>query len=125
VNILQPDVAICGGVSELAFAAGRRCVPHCFSTGINLAVSLHWMSALGPENALVEYCLRPSPLIALHFRCDLHQNSIQIPEHSRPRRLALFKPRSSILQHLCQRAAIVVRNCDAKMIDSRPRSDGR
>ena len=69
VNILQPDVAICGGltvarqVSELAFAAGRRCVPHCFSTGINLAASLHWMAALGEENALVEYCLRPSPLM--------------------------------------------------------------
>ena len=51
------DVAICGGLtvarqaSELASAAGRRCVPHCFSTGINLAASLHWMAALGPENA--------------------------------------------------------------------------
>ena len=69
VHILQPDVAICGGLtvarqaSELARAAGRRCVPHCFSTGINLAASLHWMAALGPENALVEYCLRPSPLM--------------------------------------------------------------
>jgi L-alanine-DL-glutamate epimerase-like enolase superfamily enzyme len=69
VHILQPDVAICGGltvarqVSELALAAGRRCVPHCFSTGINLAASLHWMAAFGPENALVEYCLRPSPLM--------------------------------------------------------------
>src|SRR5260370_40589109 len=53
VHILQPDVAICGGLtvarqaSELARAAGRRCVPHCFSTGINLAASLHWMAALG------------------------------------------------------------------------------
>src|SRR5258707_317829 len=69
VHILQPDVAICGGLtvarqaSELARAAGRRCVPHCFSTGINLAASLHWMAALGPENALVEYCLRPSLLM--------------------------------------------------------------
>ena len=69
VRVLQPDVAICGGltvarqVSELARAAQRRCVPHCFSTGINLAASLHWMAACGPENALVEYCLRPSPLM--------------------------------------------------------------
>lgn len=69
LHVLQPDVAICGGltvarqVSELARAAQRRCVPHCFSTGINLAASLHWMTALGPENALVEYCLRPSPLM--------------------------------------------------------------
>ena len=47
LHVLQPDVAICGGltvarqVSELARAAQRRCVPHCFSTGINLAASLH------------------------------------------------------------------------------------
>jgi L-rhamnonate dehydratase len=38
-------------------------VPHCFSTGINLAASLHWMAALSPKDALVEYCLRPSPLM--------------------------------------------------------------
>ena len=69
VKVLQPDVAICGGltvavqVSDLASAANRKCVPHCFSTGINLAASLHWMAACGPENALVEYCLRPSPLM--------------------------------------------------------------
>ena len=69
LTVLQPDVAICGGltvakqVSELARASHRRCVPHCFSTGINLAASLHWMAALGGEDALVEYCLRPSPLM--------------------------------------------------------------
>ena len=69
LHVLQPDVAICGGltvarqVSEMARASGRKCVPHCFSTGINLAASLHWMAALGPEDALVEYCLRPSPLM--------------------------------------------------------------
>jgi L-alanine-DL-glutamate epimerase-like enolase superfamily enzyme len=69
VHVLQPDVAICGGltvarqVSELARASGRTFVPHCFSTGVNLAASLHWMAAFGTENALVEYCLRPSPLM--------------------------------------------------------------
>jgi L-rhamnonate dehydratase len=67
VSILQPDVAFCGGltvcreVSLMCQQAGRRCVPHCFSTGINLAASLHWMAAFG--GALVEYCLRPSPLM--------------------------------------------------------------
>src|SRR5262249_24450122 len=50
-HIIQPDVAFCGGltvcrrVSEMAQKIGRRCVPHCFSTGINLAASLHWMAA--------------------------------------------------------------------------------
>jgi L-alanine-DL-glutamate epimerase-like enolase superfamily enzyme len=66
--VLQPDVAFCGGltvcreVSRIAEAAGRRSVPHCFSTGINLAASLHWMASC-PEGDLVEYCLRPSPLM--------------------------------------------------------------
>ena len=68
LHVLQPDVAFCGGltvcraVSRAAQAAGRRCVPHCFSTGINLAASLHWMASC-PEGDLVEYCLRPSPLM--------------------------------------------------------------
>jgi len=40
----------------------RRPVPHCFSTGVNLAASLHWMASV-PNGDLVEYCLRPSPLM--------------------------------------------------------------
>ncbi|MBK9167445.1 MAG: mandelate racemase/muconate lactonizing enzyme family protein [Bryobacterales bacterium] len=66
--VLQPDVAICGGltvaagVSRLAAAYSRRVVPHCFSTGINLAASLHWMAAQ-EDGDLIEYCLRPSPLL--------------------------------------------------------------
>jgi L-alanine-DL-glutamate epimerase-like enolase superfamily enzyme len=68
LHVIQPDVAICGGLtvarqaSDLARAAGRRAVPHCFSTGVNLAASLHWMAAC-PDGDLVEYCLRPSPLM--------------------------------------------------------------
>jgi L-alanine-DL-glutamate epimerase-like enolase superfamily enzyme len=68
IHVIQADVAICGGLtvaweaSQMAMRAGRRCVPHCFSTGINLAASLHWMAA-HPEGDLVEYCLRPSPLM--------------------------------------------------------------
>ena len=55
-------MTVCRKVSEMAQPAGRRCVPHCFSTGINLAASLHWMAA-EPNGNLVEYCLRPSPLM--------------------------------------------------------------
>jgi L-rhamnonate dehydratase len=68
LHVVQPDVAFCGGltvckrVSEMTDKAGRRPVPHCFSTGINLTSSLHWISTV--ENGdLVEYCLRPSPLM--------------------------------------------------------------
>jgi L-rhamnonate dehydratase len=66
LHVLQPDVAICGGLtvareaSELAYAAGRRTVAHAFSTGICLMASLHWMASR-PDGDLVEYCLAPSP----------------------------------------------------------------
>jgi len=68
VHVIQPDVAFCGGltvckkVTEMCEAAGRRAVPHCFSTGINLTASLHWMAS-SPNGDLVEYCMRPSPLM--------------------------------------------------------------
>jgi L-alanine-DL-glutamate epimerase-like enolase superfamily enzyme len=68
VHVLQPDVAFCGGltvcrtVSQMTEAAGLRSVPHCFSTGINLAASLHWMASCEGGD-LVEYCLRPSPFM--------------------------------------------------------------
>ena len=68
VHVIQPDVAFCGGitvcnrVSEMAVQHGRRVVPHCFSTGINLAASLHWISTVSGAD-LVEYCLRPCPLM--------------------------------------------------------------
>jgi L-alanine-DL-glutamate epimerase-like enolase superfamily enzyme len=68
LQVVQPDVAFCGGltvcrrVSTMCAQHGRRAVPHCFSTGINLAASLHWMASV-PDGDLVEYCLRPSPLM--------------------------------------------------------------
>ena len=68
LHVIQPDVAFCGGltvckkVSDLAEKQGRRYVPHCFSTGINLTASLHWIAST-PHGDLVEYCLRPSPLM--------------------------------------------------------------
>jgi len=68
LHVVQPDVAFCGGltvcrrVSDMCQTHGRRAVPHCFSTGINLGASLHWMASV-PNGDLVEYCLRPSPLM--------------------------------------------------------------
>lgn len=68
LHVVQPDVAFCGGltvchkVGQMCQQFGRRAVPHCFSTGINLTASLHWMASV-PDGDLVEYCLRPSPLM--------------------------------------------------------------
>ena len=68
LHVVQPDVAFCGGltvcqrVSRMTESRGLRAVPHCFSTGINLTASLHWMASVA-DGDLVEYCLRPSPLM--------------------------------------------------------------
>ena len=68
LHVVQPDVAFCGGltvcrdIGRLCAEQGRRAVPHCFSTGINLAASLHWAASMD-NGDLVEYCLRPSPLL--------------------------------------------------------------
>jgi D-galactarolactone cycloisomerase len=55
VDILQPDVAACGGISELkkiadmASAFGMRVNPHVWGTGVTLAASLHLLAVL-PDN---------------------------------------------------------------------------
>lgn len=67
LDIIQPDVTICGGLtvaveaSEAAYSAGRRTVAHSFSTGVSLMASLHWMASR-PDGELVEFCLSTSPL---------------------------------------------------------------
>jgi D-galactarolactone cycloisomerase len=54
-DILQPDVAACGGISELkkiadmASAFGMRVNPHVWGTGVALAASLHLLAVL-PDN---------------------------------------------------------------------------
>ncbi len=87
LHVIQPDVAICGGLtvasqaSKMSEAAGRRCVPHCFSTGINLCASLQWMAA-SPTGDVVEYCIRPSPFMR-KLVCNLpplRDGYVSVPE---------------------------------------------
>lgn len=67
VRVLQPDVGRAGGlttcrqIGDLAHERGAWCIPHCFSTGINLAASLQWMAVV-PEAPFIEYSVRSSPL---------------------------------------------------------------
>src|SRR5205823_4606317 len=52
VDVLQPDLARCGGftvarqIADLASETGVEVVPHCFSTGVLVAASLHFTAAL-------------------------------------------------------------------------------
>lgn len=65
LDVVQPDLGRCGlsvgiAVSDLAAERGRRCVPHCFGTGINTTAAIHWMTGVGRE--LVEYPMQSNPL---------------------------------------------------------------
>lgn len=55
VDILQPDIAGCGGLSEamkiatLASMQGVRVVPHVWGTGVHIAAALQFMAAMVPD----------------------------------------------------------------------------
>jgi len=68
VDILQPDVSICGGLADFIFMAelahlyGIRCLPHSFNSGITAAASLQAASLLpdptlmpGVDTPMMEY----------------------------------------------------------------------
>ncbi len=52
VDIAQPDVCVCGGLSEgikissMARTWGVRCLPHVWGTGVAIAAALHLLAAL-------------------------------------------------------------------------------
>jgi L-alanine-DL-glutamate epimerase-like enolase superfamily enzyme len=68
LDVLQPDVARCGGFSvarQIADLARRRSVevvPHCFSTGVLVAASLHFAATLD-RPTLSEFSVADSPLV--------------------------------------------------------------
>ncbi len=55
VDVVQPDLCICGGISEakkiaaLASAFGTQLVPHVWGTGIAIAAALHFIASLSSE----------------------------------------------------------------------------
>ena len=52
VDIIQPDVSLCGGlgevlfISEMASLAGIRCIPHCWGGDILIAATIHLLSLI-------------------------------------------------------------------------------
>ena len=67
VDVVQPDVTRCGGITELLCIAryaqeqGKMCVPHAWKSGIIKAASLHINAVLG-EAWFQEYCVADTPL---------------------------------------------------------------
>jgi L-rhamnonate dehydratase len=68
LDVLQPDLARCGGFSvarqirDLCRGGGPMIVPHCFSSGVLVAASLHFAAALD-RPVLSEYSIADSPLV--------------------------------------------------------------
>jgi L-rhamnonate dehydratase len=67
VDIVQPDVTRCGGITEtlriakLARERGLKTVPHAWKSGIIKAASLH-VNAVLPDALFQEYCVADTPI---------------------------------------------------------------
>ncbi len=67
VDILQPDVTRCGGITEtlriakLGAERGLKTVPHAWKSGIIKAASLH-VNAVLPDALFQEYCVADTPI---------------------------------------------------------------
>jgi D-galactarolactone cycloisomerase len=85
LDIIQPDVCVCGGftefrkISAMASANHVRVIPHMFGTAIRLAASLHLLATLPdsprahePFPALLEYDMSENAL-----RTDLAREPIR------------------------------------------------
>jgi len=68
IDVLQPDLARCGGftvarqIALLERSSSVEIVPHCFSTGILVAASLHYVATLD-RPTWSEYSVADSPLV--------------------------------------------------------------
>ncbi|GAA2109184.1 mandelate racemase/muconate lactonizing enzyme family protein [Microlunatus panaciterrae] len=67
VDIIQPDLARCGGLTQarrlawLAHTAHRSIVPHAFKSGVLVAASTHFAAAI-PNGGLIEHTVSTSPI---------------------------------------------------------------
>jgi len=67
IDIIQPDMSRCGGLTEAkkiaTFAADNNilCVPHAFKTGILVAASIHLIAAI-PNAPVLEFSVTESPI---------------------------------------------------------------
>jgi L-rhamnonate dehydratase len=69
LNVLQPDLARCGGftvgrgIAGLQRESGVEVVPHCFSTGVLVTASLHFVASL-ERPTWSEYSVADSPFVS-------------------------------------------------------------
>lgn len=67
LDVIQPDLARCGGLTEgkkiayMAYDRHKKIVPHAFKTNILMAASTHFAAAI-PNGFLIEHTVSASPL---------------------------------------------------------------
>jgi len=87
VDIVQPDVARAGGITEtkkivdFARTAGVMCIPHCWSSDILLSATLQLVSCI-PAIPFVEFCTLKTPLRRHVTQCPIEpvDGMVSIPE---------------------------------------------
>ncbi|QHW33089.1 mandelate racemase/muconate lactonizing enzyme family protein [Paenibacillus rhizovicinus] len=87
VDILQPDLGRCGGLTEarkiavMAYDRNRKVVPHAFKTGVLVAASAHFAASM-PQGDLIEYTLSDSPLArhAVANPLAIKDGCVRLPE---------------------------------------------
>jgi L-alanine-DL-glutamate epimerase-like enolase superfamily enzyme len=86
-DILQPDLAICGGITEamrigaLASAANLRLAPHLWAGAPAFAAGLH-VAAASPAAHILEYSLGANPMIheLVEERFPVEAGMLEIPD---------------------------------------------
>ena len=86
-DILQPDLAICGGITEamrigaLASAANLRLAPHLWAGAPAFAAGLH-VAAASPAAHILEYSLGANPMIheLVEERFPVENGRLEIPD---------------------------------------------
>ncbi len=96
VDVLQPDLSLCGGfwqgrkIAELAHVSHLRLSPHVWGGAVGLAAALHYIASLPvfphadniPKPVLLEYDLGDNPLRTelLRSPITIEDGSIAVPE---------------------------------------------
>jgi L-alanine-DL-glutamate epimerase-like enolase superfamily enzyme len=86
IDVLQPDLGRCGGftvarqIALLQRTGAVEIVPHCFSTGVLVAASLHFAATLD-RPTWSEYSVADSPLVAgiLASPFELAEGALAVP----------------------------------------------
>lgn len=87
VDVVQPDVTRCGGLSEAlrigraADAKGVMCVPHAWKSGVIKAASLH-LNAVLTHAYFQEYCVAETPINRLltRERMPVENGWVKVPD---------------------------------------------